>query len=146
MIRPLQEDLSAFKDGNKWGFIDMSGKVAITAQYDNVLDFCSGLSAVVKDKKVGFINKRNSTVIPLIYEDATSFVPKMRIAAVRKNDKWGIIDKEGYVLLDILFDRIDLDDAKGLVNVYVGKEKTQIPHKNLKRAGTTVDKTKYITH
>lgn len=145
-IRPLQEELAAFKEGNKWGFIDMSGKVTIAAQYDNVLNFSSGLSAVVQDKRVGFINKNNNLVIPLIYEDATSFVPKMRIAAIRKNGKWGVIDKEGSVLLDILFDKIVLDDEKGLVTVYTGKEKTQIPQKNLKRSDSKLDKTKYISH
>lgn len=145
-IRPFQEELAAFKEGNKWGFIDMSGKVTIVAQYDNVLNFSSGLSAVVQDKRVGFINKNNNLVIPLIYEDATSFAPQMRIAAVRKYGKWGVIDKEGSVLLEILFDKIELDDENGLVTVYIGKEKTQIPQKNLKRSDTKLDKTKYIYH
>ena len=145
-IRPLHEELAAFKDGNKWGFIDMSGKVIIAALYDNVLNFSSGLSAVVQDKRVGFINKENNIVVPLNYEDATSFVPKMHIAAIKKNGKWGVIDKQGSVLLNIQFDKIELDDEKGLIIAYTGKEKKQIPQKDLKRSNTTLDKTKYLSH
>lgn len=145
-IRPIHEELAAYKDNNKWGFINNNGNVTITAQYDNVLDFSSGLSAVIQNKRVGFINKENSLVIPLIYEDATSFGSKMHIAAIKKNGKWGIIDKKGSILLDILFDNIELDDEKGLIIVYTGKEKKQISQKNLKRSDMTIDKTMYISH
>lgn len=145
-IKPLHEQMAAFKEDSKWGFIDISGKKIINAQYDNVLDFSSGLSAVVQGKNVGFIDKDGKLVIPMIYEDATSFYPKMHIAGIRKNGKWGAIDKKGTILLDIIFDRIEIDDEKGMIIAYSGKEKTTILQKDLKQSSTKLDKTKYLTH
>lgn len=140
-IKPLHEELAAYKHGERWGFIDVKGKVIIPAQYDEALSFSFGLSAVKKDMEVGFIDKSNNLVIPLVYENATSFVPKMGIAAVRKAGKWGVIDKQGTVLLDIRYDKIVLDDEKGIVNAYIGNDVTSIPFKNLRRSNTIGDKT-----
>ena len=145
-IRTSKEDFAAFKEKGKWGFINKKGEVVIAAQYDNVLDFSSGLSAAVQNKKVGFINKGNNLVIPMIYEDATSFAPKMCVAAVKKDGKWGIIDKQGTILLEMIFDSIELDDVKGIVNVYQGYKRKQIAEKDLKHSKTTIDKTKFVSH
>lgn len=145
MIRPLHEEIAPFKSNNKWGFINAEGKITISAQYDNVLDFCSGLAAVVQDGKAGFINKGNEVIIPLIYENVSSFAPKMGVAKIKKNNKWGLIDKQGAVLLPPNYDRIELEDAKGIINVYTRKEKKQIPLGNLKQSNAIIDKVKHMS-
>lgn len=146
IIRALHEEMAPFKSNNKWGFIDANGKIAISAQYDNVMVFSSGLAAVQQDGKAGFINKENKIVIQLIYEDVSSFAPKMCVAKIKKDSKWGLIDKQGSVLLPPSYDKIELEDAKGIINVYIGKEKTQIPLGNLKQSNAIIDKTKYVSH
>lgn len=145
-IRSPHEDLAAFKNGDKWGFLDLNGKVIIKALYDHASDFSSGLSAITINKKVGFINKKNDIVVPPNYEDATSFAPQMGIAAVKKGDKWGVINMQGELLLNIVFDKIELDDAKGLVYVYAERQKKQLLKKDLKHHTTTTEKTKYLRH
>jgi KWG Leptospira. len=41
----VREDLIAIKVGDKYGFVDKSGKVVISPKYDNVMPFVGGIAA-----------------------------------------------------------------------------------------------------
>ncbi len=57
------------KESSKWGFIDGSGKLIISAIYDYVEEFnTNGLCVVELDKKLGIINKEGKSVIPCQYD------------------------------------------------------------------------------
>ena len=89
----LSEGLAWVRKGNKYGFIDTTGKVVIPFQYDLTYGFSEGLARVEKDGKVGFINKTGDIAIPLQYDDAGGF--KEVFAEVNKADKWFYINKQG---------------------------------------------------
>ena len=64
--------LIAFKNNNKWGFVNEEGKIVIEPQYDNAKSFSYGLAAVYSKGKWGFIDKNNEVVIDYKFKDTDS--------------------------------------------------------------------------
>ena len=68
-IQPVASDEArAFYDGKKWGYLDKGGNILIKPQFEECCAFKNGLAGVKKWGKWGFINKRNKTVIPFMYD------------------------------------------------------------------------------
>jgi hypothetical protein len=64
-----------------------------------------GLFWVCKDRKFGFLNSNDlSIAIPLEYEACGDFF--QGVAAVKKNGKWGLIDKNNSIILPFKYDNI----------------------------------------
>ncbi len=57
----------------KFGYIDGSGKLLISARFDNAECFHEGLALVQVGSRYGFIDKFGELVIPSAFEDASSF-------------------------------------------------------------------------
>ncbi|MBQ7132696.1 MAG: WG repeat-containing protein [Oscillospiraceae bacterium] len=68
-----EDKIIAFKDGDKWGFVDEEGDVVIDPEYSDAKSFSNGLAAVCIDGKWGFIDMDNNLVIPCQYDDADYF-------------------------------------------------------------------------
>ncbi len=101
----------------KWGFIDTSGAVVITPQFDGVAEFSEGLAAVAFDtdqtnrscmdcdlnQRWGFVDKLGKTVIQAKYHAASSF--SEGLAAVMNDEgKWGYINTEGELVIPFSFE------------------------------------------
>ena len=111
--RPDDDSLTVFCKGDKRGYLNVNtGEMVIAPEYDHAWIFSEGLAAVVKDNKVGFINKDNELVIPykfdygyrtfnvdLVFEGGLS---------IMLNDKGacGLIDKVGNWVLEPVYDEI----------------------------------------
>ena len=68
-IQPYSSDnLIAFYNGRRWGYMDLGGNVTIKPQFEEVCSFKNGLAGVKKWGKWGFIDKNNKTVIPFEYD------------------------------------------------------------------------------
>lgn len=68
-IQPYSSDnLIAFYNGRKWGYMDNNGVIIIKPQYEEVCAFKNNLAAVKKKGKWGFVNKQNKTIIPFDYD------------------------------------------------------------------------------
>ncbi len=65
--------LALVKIAGSWGYIDMSGKIAINPQFDNAKPFSDGLARVKKMGDWGFINPEGKITIDCIYNEAASF-------------------------------------------------------------------------
>lgn len=57
------DGLLAVKTGDKWGFVDTTGKVVIKATYEDAGEFSEGLAAVRVNGKWGFIDTKGKMVI-----------------------------------------------------------------------------------
>jgi hypothetical protein len=79
--------------GQKWGYVDRTGKSIIAPQFDDEGDFFSGLAKVRKDNKWGYINDAGRMVIPDQFDDAGDF--RDELAPVRVDRKWGFINLSG---------------------------------------------------
>ena len=91
-------DVIAVRIGEKWGFIDHTGKYVINPQFDSV----SG--------------NRSSLFMDGYDED-----DRYGLIAVRSGDKWGYVDKKGTFVITPQFDRANgFDPDTGLAEVSIG--------------------------
>ena len=93
-IRHFEDDLALITTKGT-GYINKNKKVVIEPQNSFNLsgDFYNGLALVKRDKKFGFINKKNEVVIPIIYDNALQFKGKKTI--VQKDGISFFINKKG---------------------------------------------------
>ena len=111
--RPDNDSLTVFCKDDKRGYLNVNtGEVVIKPEYDHAWLFSEGLAAVVKDNKVGFINKDNELVIPykfdygyrkfdvdFVFEGGLSIMTDDRGAC-------GLIDKSGNWVVEPKYDEI----------------------------------------
>ena len=87
--------------GDKIGFVNRIGLVAIKPAYTDAGSFHEGLASVEDDSLWGFIDKKGRLVIPARFEEAKDF--SFGRAAVKKNGIWMYIDKAGREVLNDTF-------------------------------------------
>lgn len=111
MVIPTYDDVSDFSEGlaaveidKKWGYIDKSGKIVISATYKDAMKFSEGLAGVRTKEGWGFINKSGELVIKHRYKEIREF--KDGIAAVNKDGFWGAIDSEGKQAIPFEYDDV----------------------------------------
>ena len=111
--RPDNDSLTVFCKDDKRGYFNVNnGEMVIAPEYDHAWLFSEGLAAVVKDNKVGFINKDNELVIPykfdygyrefkvdFVFEGGFSIMTDDRGAC-------GLIDKSGNWVVEPKYDEI----------------------------------------
>ena len=89
------EGLSRWKFGNKYGFIDRSGKVVVEPRFDLTFHFSEGLAAVQIGGKWGYIDKTGKMVIkPKALAHVEDFHHGLAFVAT-KDGRYGYIDRSG---------------------------------------------------
>jgi hypothetical protein len=90
------EIILPYKDGAKFGWMDLDGKPVIEAQYEAVGFFREGIAWAQKNGRYGYVNKENNTVIDFRFSDAMDFEKGRAIVSV--DDKFGITDRSGMMI------------------------------------------------
>ena len=101
---PFKEELKTDKNiylesyfpvaiNDKYGYMNASGRIVISAGYDEVGPFRDGLAVVSKNSKYGVINKKNELVVDFIYDEILDYTSGRAI--VIKNDHYNLIDRSG---------------------------------------------------
>ena len=111
---PKNDSLTVFCKNGKRGYLNVNtGKVVIEAKYRRAWIFSEGVAAVMKDGKIGFINRMNETVIPFQYDyadrDGKAIDYLYRSGYCVMTDKrgaCGIIDSVGNWVVDAKYDCI----------------------------------------
>ena len=125
-ITPIKyEYADEFKDGRakvnfnyKEGLIDKNGKVIVPLIYNDLFRLGNGLSdvGVVNEKdrlNMGVVNEKNGKLVTsLKYEDLYNYqhldIPfSGKLARIQLNDKIGLVDDKGKIIVPILYDSID---------------------------------------
>src|SRR5439155_11247001 len=101
------DDLFPIIQNGKFGYIDQTGKIVISPQFDvgflnqgtlNVVRFSDGLAVVNAKGKWGYIDKTGALVIKPVYSDAWPF--SVGLAEVRTSDGLsGYINKAGKMIV-----------------------------------------------
>ena len=84
--------------------MDEQGLPIIPAQYQHTGLFSNGLASVVRDGKLGFIDKNNDVIIDFLFDDAQDFDEGR--AVVEIDGYFGWIDRTGDFVLPAEFDDI----------------------------------------
>ena len=109
--------LIPFFDSNKdkYGFIDISGKLHVKCKYSDAQPFSDGLAAVERGyHNWGFIDKTGKEVVECRYDEVGEF--SNGLAPVKKDGKWGFIDKTGKELVECKYYKVE-DFSGGLAAV-----------------------------
>lgn len=85
------DSYAAFKDGEKWGFVDTEGKIVIKAQYDDAKSFSNRMGAVKNGDVWSFINPQNEVVIEETFEDV-DYLNEKGICFVRIDGYWSNLE------------------------------------------------------
>ncbi|MFS4494323.1 WG repeat-containing protein [Maribacter sp. 2308TA10-17] len=92
------EGLTMVRSNEKYGFMDVSGKVIVPCTYADAEAFSEGLAIIKNDEgQYGFVDKTGEIILPLVYNRANSF--ENGIALVSKGDGYLLIDKTGKVIV-----------------------------------------------
>lgn len=112
--------VATFEKGDKYGFIDRHGEVAIEPKYDRAHDFSEGLAFVREGKQAAFIDQQSriKVLLPFGVTDARRFSEGL---AWFKDDKrkWGLCDAKGAIVIRPKYDDV-LDFSGGLAAANLG--------------------------
>jgi hypothetical protein len=95
-ITDFSEGLAAIQQGDKYGFVDKTGKTVIQPQFSAADDFCEDLAAVEQNGKWGFIDKTGKWAIQPQFDNVLRF--SEGLALIKSDKKFGVIDKTGKVI------------------------------------------------
>lgn len=99
ILSVFHEGMAAVKNSDeKWGYIDRSGEMVISCQYQDARRFSEGLAAVQKDGYWGYINKNGETIIPFRYLNPYPFHEGYARVYSEERKKNIIIDNKGNVV------------------------------------------------
>jgi len=109
---PTHVVLAPVRSGNKWGFVDRSGRVVISARFRSVTPFAGGLAAVETPDGWGYIDPSGTMVITPRFHAVGRFVGPYAIAragyAIQRKGEgtYGFIDKTGRWVVPPIFDAV----------------------------------------
>lgn len=126
-IKPINNEfvngfMKVYQD-EKIGFMNKKGKIISKKSYEEASDFASyGYAVVSNDKQYGVISKNGNEVIKLNYDEITLLnedifnTIKIRtgeeVFIFRVNDKYGIINSKGKILIKPIYSSFDIITEK----------------------------------
>lgn len=128
------DSLTVYAIANRRGFLNVkNGEILIDANsndYSNAWVFSEGLAAVVKNGKIGFINRKNEVVIPFQYcyfdeyneYDFGYLFHNDCCVMTNEDGKFGLINNKGEWILTPIYDKI-LPLHKNGYGLFVKEEK-----------------------
>jgi hypothetical protein len=103
--------------GNKIGFINTSGELAISYKYTYARGFSEGLAVVQNSEGLyGYIDTSGKQVIPFQYKSAGDYSERWAPVQNTKG-KWGFIDKQGKIVIPYKYNNAH-GFSEGLATVY----------------------------
>ncbi|HJQ24748.1 MAG TPA: WG repeat-containing protein [Blastocatellia bacterium] len=100
-FRLLGENAQGRATACKFAFIDKSGSIVTSQQYDYAKEFSEGLAPVLIGKKWGYIDKKGRTVIPPGFAEAEPFSDGL--ARVKLGEQYGYIDHSGILVIPAIY-------------------------------------------
>ncbi len=101
----FSEGYFLIKKGDRYGFVDVNGKLRIANRYDSAQCFSEGLAPVMINRKWGFVDLAEKLVIQPYY----SWVSPVQdgLITFRLNGKYGLLNASGTEILGATFDAIE---------------------------------------
>lgn len=118
--RALEGGLQIIKAGNRYGFIDRTGKIVIPVKYDSMPgNFYNGESMISVEGGYIRIDRKGHITYDSRYEEVGDF--HEGLATVKKNKKMGFMNEEGKIVIPLIYDYADYF-AEGLAYVVTKTE------------------------
>jgi TonB family protein len=113
----LKTGLLPVEQTGKWGYMDTTGRFAISPKFDGAMWFSEGLAAVKVGDKWGCIDRHGAFVLDPQFDEALEFHEGLAVVTI--GDKRRIIDRTGRVAIDSLLG-FAAGFTEGLARVKVG--------------------------
>lgn len=139
LVSPDMNDLEKayFEDydvpEDKWGYIDISGKMKIKNIYDDCRDFMDGIALTSINGKWGYIDTKGKTIIDHQFIEAGSFINGLALVKDFEGARY-FINKKGEKALEVEGDKLKEFDhglsvfvSKGFAGAYDTKGSVSIP-------------------
>jgi hypothetical protein len=117
--KDFSEGLAAVMRGEKWGYVDKSGRFVVEPRFDAAQPFSEGLAQVTQGKRRGFIDRRGQFVIPPRFDYADDFSEGLAaVGSVYFEEPGGLfyIDRQGRTVIPGPF-HVGSHFFKGLAHV-----------------------------
>ncbi len=89
--RAFIDDVTAFRSGELWGFVNGKGEVVIEPQYEDAKAFSCGIAGVKIQGGWKFVDQTNAVAIDGMYEDA-GYLSSNGKCFVKNNGKWAVLN------------------------------------------------------
>ncbi|MTI31508.1 WG repeat-containing protein, partial [Xanthovirga aplysinae] len=107
----ISDDYLAVKIKNRYGFVDVEGRLRIANRYEGIQPFSEEKAAVKILGKWGYVDKLERIIVQPHYKEVQSF--KNGLAIVKESGKYGLINSKGELVQKAEFDKIQpLNDGK----------------------------------
>lgn len=116
-VKPLFK----IEKNGKFGYIDRTGKIIVSPQYDKAYEFSEGLAAVMKGDKSGFIDHTGKVVIEIKFDKYPDSFHE-GLAHVRLNKEPCFIDKSGKIIFKHTFEHSYYPFSEGLTPINQNKK------------------------
>lgn len=94
----FSDGLALIFDGQKYGYMDKTGKVVIPAKFAGAMDFSEGLAGARTGSNSGYIDKSGSFVIPETYFYGERFSGGFAAVQINEKFQYNYISKTGQLL------------------------------------------------
>ena len=119
-VENSSDGMFGFEEGDKFGYMDVTGKVVIPATYSyestgykTIPLFRAGYAVLKKDGKYGIVDKKGNTVIPFEHETLSHFLTSKNYAAIGKTLSgkimYGLISMQNKVTIPMEYESLTLD-------------------------------------
>lgn len=95
----------------KFGLYDLAGKETLPVVYDQFGSISEGLFSIQQNSKYGYATRQGKIVVKPEYQEASLF--KNKLAVVRKNNFFGVIDYTNKTKMDFKYESILRNSASG---------------------------------
>ncbi len=104
---------------NKIGLVDKNGKVVLKAKYDLVNVINKNFIIVIEDGEYYFSDSKGNNILGSTFQDIAQIDDVSDCYLVYKNNKVGLINSDGTLLLDYNYDKIDVIKDSNSSNIVI---------------------------
>lgn len=125
-IRALPYGLIVVGNNGEYGVIDNAGSIILSVKYEN-LQFIQNVNEFFMraENTVGLLDSKGNTIIaPMEYDDMSVLDEVEQLYLVKKDGKYGVLNRKGEIVVHVDYDRIGLNkiedyDIEDMRNPYL---------------------------
>jgi hypothetical protein len=100
------DGIMPFYYGGKVGLIDTAGKIILPPTYERIYEKQGGVRIYRQGGKYGFLNSTGEIICPASLDFIYIFRNYQTVTAVKKNEKWGLINNRGQMITGFIYDDV----------------------------------------
>lgn len=113
-IGPVCESMICVSKGDRWGYLDYTGKEVIALHYDWADDFAEGRACVLLEGYYGLIDKKGNEILPPVYEEL-EWNCLFGTVKASVDGSFGLFDRNGNSVVPMIYNTMGSIDNELIV-------------------------------